>query len=454
MTLSSHPLYVWVLNHVLYRSFGHPLSVQLLALSSLVLLLSFSLFSLAPWLDYESQRHVKTFQLVSDSFAMDHFVVFVAIVPLAIWLLLVNLAYSKLTCALLLLRAASCLTVTFALTVFLAEFLSRRAMLALLALVYAILGLVYSWSVPIWRWYQEEARTKGLVSFLPQSVQKLLLQTSLLEWLTDTSFFDKMALLLPFLLPLSRAEQMRLMEQMPPKSQVMMTKPGLLPLLPGLVRSILLPVQDSDSDNDSDKKGEETDASEGRLAGQVKTDRVSRMEQKKVLTSASSSTTGFDFHRPDVVETVRTPPSREQVFNEIVVSRMWNGCKELVKVPTSKVLNRTAAMSSALLVMQLYASRRSRKIFLTFMHFTAASALSSVACCAIFLRFVQLLDVTWTSRRAMPLLCYARQYLLRNARSPQISDQPVHGVSVTLRSTASSVSLLVAALYILRKLRR
>ncbi|CAI5730228.1 unnamed protein product [Peronospora destructor] len=450
MTLSPHhPLDVWALDHVLYRSFGHPLSIQLLALSSLVLLLSFSLFSLAPWLANESGQAL---QLGSDSFAVDHLVVFVAIVLSAIWLLLVNIAYSKLTFALLLLRVASCLTVSFALTVFLAEFLSRRAMLALLALIYASLGLVYSWSVPIWRWYQEEARTKGLVSFLPQSAQKLLLQTSLLQWLIDISFADKVALFLPFLLPLTRMEQMRLMEQMPPESQVMMTKPGLLPLLPGLVQNLLLPAQDSD--NDSEKKGEEADASEGRLAGQVETERVSWMEQKKVLTSACLSTTGFDFHRPDVVKTVRTPPSREQVFNEIVASRMWNGCKELVKVPAAKVLNRAAAMSSALLVMQLYASRRSRKILITSVHFIAASALSSVACCAIFLRFVQLLDLTWTSRRAVPLLCYARQYLLRNAGSPQISDQPVHGVSVTLRSTASSVSLLVAALYILRKLRR
>ncbi|CAI5730224.1 unnamed protein product [Peronospora destructor] len=231
-----------------------------------------------------------------------------------------------------------------------------------------------------------------------------------------------------------------------------MTKPGLLPLLPGLVQNLLLPAQDSD--NDSETKGEEADASEGRLTGQVETERVSWMEQKKVLTSACLSTTGFDFHRSDVVKTVRTPPSREKFFNEIVASRMWNGCKELVKVPAAKVLNRAAAMSSALLVMQLYASRRSRKILITSVHFIAASALSSVACCAIFLRFVQLLDLTWTSRRAVPFLCYARQYLLRNAGSPQISDQRVHGVSVTLRSTVSSVSLLVAALYILRKLRR
>ncbi|CAH0475485.1 unnamed protein product [Peronospora belbahrii] len=445
MSSSSRSLYITVLERC---SLNHPLSIQLFALCSLVPLVCVLLFSLAPWFDDESLRHVSEFQdsiaIESNSFTVDHFVVFIAILPPTIWLLLVHIAYSELNFALQFLRVTNCLTVSFALTVLLAEFLSSRAMIALLALMYALLGLMYSWCVPIWRWYQEEARRKGLVGFLPQFMQKLLLQTSLLEWLTDTSLSDKLAPVLPFLLPLTRAEQMRLMEQMSPESQVMMTKPGLMPLLPDLVQKVLLPVQDSDSDGSSHKKGEEVNAS------------ASTMEQNQVLTSPISTTAGFDFHRPDVVGSVRTLPSREQVLNEIMTSWVWNGCKKLMKVPTAKVLNRTAAMSSALLVMQLYASRRSRTFCLALVQLVAASALSSVACCAIFLRLVQYLDTTWTSGRAMPLLRYARYYLLRhgNAGIFQVSDQPAHGVSMMLRSTASSVSIVLAMVYLLRKLRR
>ncbi|ETL86018.1 hypothetical protein L917_14518, partial [Phytophthora nicotianae] len=461
--LAMRPLYVRVLDHVLRHSFGHPLSVQLLALSSLVLLLSVLLFSLDPWLDDDSHQYLRRFvpsiNVEFDSFAVDHLVVFGAISPPLAWLLLVHVAYSQIDsrveAALLLLRVASCLTVTFALTVLLTEFLSRRATLALVALAYASLGLLYSWSVPVWKWYQEEMRTRGLVGFLPESLQELLLQTSLLEWLTDTSFSDKVAPFLPFLLPLTRAEQMKLLEQMPPESQVMMTKPGLLPLLPDSVQNVLLPAEDS-SDEDVEKL--EPQASEGTLVvHETEEIRDIRMQQRQLLTLKPSTTTmsGFDFHRPEVVGTVRTSPSREQVLNEIMASRMWNGCQELVKMPSSKTLNRTAAMSSALLVIQLYTSKGSRRVFLTFVQFVATSALSSVACCAIFLRFVQLLDLKWTSGRTMPLLRYARQYLLRNGNvgTPQISDQPANG-SVTLRTAASSVSVVMAALYVLRKLRR
>ncbi|OWZ00746.1 hypothetical protein PHMEG_00027997 [Phytophthora megakarya] len=76
--MSPRPLYINVLDHVLRRSFGHPLSVQLLALSSLVLLLSFVLLSLAPWLDDASQHYLRELlpssNLPFDSFAVDHFV--------------------------------------------------------------------------------------------------------------------------------------------------------------------------------------------------------------------------------------------------------------------------------------------------------------------------------------------------------------------------------------------
>ncbi|RLN87252.1 hypothetical protein BBJ28_00018987 [Nothophytophthora sp. Chile5] len=238
-----------------------------------------------------------------------------------------------------------------------------------------------------------------------------------------------------------------------------MTRPGLLPLLPQSVQEALLPAQD-DSDSDQDNEFSSDKQRERALAlleGDSDSAEASREELLKPVTLSASGSAGFDFHRPEVVSTVRPPSSREQVLNEIVTSRIWSGCKDLVKVPAAKTLNRTAAMSSALLVLQLYASRGSRRAFLTFAQFIAASALSSVACCAIFLRLVQLLDLNLTAGRAVPLLRYARQYLLRNGNTgtPQLSAQAANdGGSVSLRAAASSVSVLAAALYVYRKTRR
>uniref|UniRef100_M4C6R2 Uncharacterized protein n=1 Tax=Hyaloperonospora arabidopsidis (strain Emoy2) TaxID=559515 RepID=M4C6R2_HYAAE len=195
------------------------------------------------------------------------------------------------------------------------------------------------------------------------------------------------------------------------------------------------------------------------LVGQLKTEECQHTlmtEPLKASTSVSLTSAGFDFHRPDVVRTVRSPLSPGQLLNEIMASRVRDKCQELVKMPSSRTLDRTAAVSSALLVMQLYASRRSRKVFLTFVQFVSASALSSVACCAIFLRFVQLLDVRWNLVRAISLLHYARPYLLRltSTGTPQIDSQPARSGPVTVRTAATSVSVVVAALYVLRKLRR
>ncbi|KAL7684319.1 hypothetical protein Plhal304r1_c036g0110771 [Plasmopara halstedii] len=82
---------------------------------------------------------------------------------------------------------------------------------------------------------------------------------------------------------------------------------------------------------------------------------------------ALHSTSGFDFHRSHVVRTFQMPLSRDPVLHEIMTSRMWNLCKIiLVKLPTARMLHRTAAISSALLVMQLYVSKKSRRALSSF----------------------------------------------------------------------------------------
>lgn len=321
-----------VLDKLLRETYGHPASVQALAVASLALLLSAALYFLSPLLEDDYHLYARFLPWVElldwrhyDSFVVDHAVVFVGISLPVVWLLLVHVAYSSIASpvevALLVLRVASCLTVSFSLTVILTEFLSRRAMLALVSLAYGSLGLLYSWSVPAWRWYVTEARRKGLVAFLPASMQQLLLRTSLLEWLTDTSFSDRMRPFLPFLLPLSKVEQTRLLEQMPTETQITMTRPGLLPLLPSSVQRALLPAEsDSDGDSDSDSSAL---VLVGSHDGSGSTETVSQSDDDSAQESSSLSA-GFDFHRPEVRQNVVAPPTPpEQIVGEIITSRIW-----------------------------------------------------------------------------------------------------------------------------------
>ncbi|KAL7684318.1 hypothetical protein Plhal304r1_c036g0110761 [Plasmopara halstedii] len=148
-----------------------------------------------------------------------------------LWLLLVHVGYSSIQSqvdvVLLLIRTASCLAMTFAVIVLLNEFFSRRAMIASGAMRYGLLGLVYPWIVPIYKWYRAELCAKDIVTFKPHFMRQLLIKTSLIKRLTDTSFTDKLSPYLPFLSPLSRAEQMKMLKQLPPESQLMMTRAGL-----------------------------------------------------------------------------------------------------------------------------------------------------------------------------------------------------------------------------------
>lgn len=322
-----------LLDRFLRETYGHALSVQLLAAASTALLLSCALYFLSPLLedDYHFyQRYLPWVYYLDyskyNSFVVDHAVVFLAIALPMGWLLLVNVAYSgvanRLELALLLLRLACCLTVCASLTVILAEFLSRRVMIALLALAYGALGLAYSWSVPLWRWYLDEASKKGLIAFLPESLQQLLLRTSLLEWLTDTSMSEKVQPFLPFLLPLSRAEQNRLLEQMPVENQLTLTRPGLMPFLPESVQRALLPSTKSDEDASASSGQQQLTLHDGSSSPDGSdSDATSSVRVVKKLDLPPTAAAGFDFQAAS--KGVLAAQSSDQVLADIISSRVW-----------------------------------------------------------------------------------------------------------------------------------
>jgi hypothetical protein len=316
------PLLRAKLSAALRQSYGHAVSVNLAAAASVALLLSAALFFLSPILedDYHIYRQYLPWVYYLDyshydSFVVDHAVVFLALsLPMG-WLFLVNIAHSSLAtrhdAALLLLRVVCCATVCFSLTVILTEFLSRRVMIALMTLAYGSLGLVYAWSVPVWRWYLDEASAKGLVAFMPASLQTLLLRTSLLEWLTDTSFMDKMRPFLPFLLPLSKAEQNRVLEQLPVETQIMMTRPGMVTFLPPTVQKLLLP---SPPDGDATalvSLGRDSD--DGKSHGVLTT--------MTTTTIPASATAGFDFEETNAAASL-SGHVHDAVVGDIVSKRV------------------------------------------------------------------------------------------------------------------------------------
>lgn len=311
-----------LLDRFLRTTYAHVVSVELLAWGSVGLLLSCVLYFLSPLLDDDYhfyQRYLPWVYYLDwgqyDSFIVDHVVVFLAIsLPMG-WLLLFHVAYSgfssRMDLALLVLRIACCLTVSFSLTVILTDFLSRRVMIACISLGYGSCGLVYSWSVPVWRWYLDEASSKGLVTLLPESVQEMLLNTSLIEWLSDTSFTDQFQQYLPFLLPLSKAEQLRLLEQLPKESQEVMTRPGLMPLLPTSVQTLLRPTEEADEDANDDAQ---------KTITEFKSEPIVPI---KPLALPSTATAGFDLHRPEVRNRGLSLQTPEAVLNDIITQRIW-----------------------------------------------------------------------------------------------------------------------------------
>ncbi|KAJ0398215.1 hypothetical protein P43SY_006347 [Pythium insidiosum] len=462
------------LDSLLRRSFAHTVSVHVLAAASIALLLSVALYFLSPILedDYHIYRQYLPWIYYLDwsqydSFVVDHLVVFLSIsLPMG-WLFLFNITYSgistRLDVALLVLRVVCCATVCFSLTVILTEFLSRRVMIAIISLAYGTLGLVYSWSVPAWRWYMEEASAKGLVTLLPESVQHLLLRTTLLEWLTDTTFMDKIRPFLPFLLPLSKAEQNRVLEQLPVETQLMLTRPGLATLLPDGVQRVLLPAQSSSDDEGGSvedlvarqitlptKDGEDGDA--GSTSAPQST--------ASALQCAPNASAGFDFHQVTSADQSTAREGPEDVVGEIMTTRLMRGCMELAKMPSTRVIDRTIGVSTALFVLQLYASQRSRRMVASLLQFVVASSLVSIASLALTLRVIQAVTV---SGQAAPLLRYIRQYLVRSLTSataapPQLIAAKPAALALpateTLKKTATSVSAIVAVMYVLRRLRR
>eukprot|EP00953_Heterococcus_sp_UTEX-ZZ885_P040554 20720-Heterococcus_DN1.PRE.1 len=81
----------------------------------------------------------------------------------------------------------------------------------------------------------------GIIKLLPPSTQKLLMQTTMIEWLTDTTMMEALKPYLLFCMGPTRQEQALLLRTVPTEARVALTQPGLLHCLPDSVQAMLLP---------------------------------------------------------------------------------------------------------------------------------------------------------------------------------------------------------------------
>ena len=84
-------------------------------------------------------------------------------------------------------------------------------------------------------------RERGAASLLPAALREALLTTSLLDWLTDMSFFNRIRPYAIFLLGLNEEETQLAVGALPRRAQERLLRPGVLHLLPEGVQRAMVP---------------------------------------------------------------------------------------------------------------------------------------------------------------------------------------------------------------------
>ncbi|OQS02842.1 hypothetical protein THRCLA_12217 [Thraustotheca clavata] len=364
---------------VIVNAYGHALVVKFFAALSLVVL----------------YLYIQGYELIDfsgyDAVVVDHVLAAVGVSFPIGYVIMLNMYYSEsddsVSIALLLLRVTSCCIIGVAMTIFLAEYFTRRILISLVLMGYGAWGFFYSWSVPVWRWYMYSVCKDGLIVHLPESLQTMLLQTTLLEWLTDTTFFDNMQKYMPFLMPLSPTEQQRVVRSLPPESQEMMLKPGLIHLLPSSFQDALLP-----------EKKEEI----------LRLTDTTRSTTLIVPQTTPSYSFGFEFETNQIVPQVEDPT----VMSDLISSRISTTVQQIVSLPSPKLVNRTAAISSFLFVFQLTRSVKARAQFFLLCRVVLLSLLGTIACTSVSIRCLQVL--TALPQSSQRYLVYIQRFLIQN----------------------------------------
>ncbi|KAM3129639.1 hypothetical protein pb186bvf_018250 [Paramecium bursaria] len=108
-------------------------------------------------------------------------------------------------------------------------------------------------------------RAKGILTFLPQRLQRLLQNRSIFDLLCDLWFMPKLSQYLkaftkPFFQPIDPEDAYKALEEFPPESRELITQKGIINILPNEVKEILVPSGTdvyNDSDSTSDRKSKQ-----------------------------------------------------------------------------------------------------------------------------------------------------------------------------------------------------
>ncbi|ETW00329.1 hypothetical protein H310_07699 [Aphanomyces invadans] len=386
-----------------------------------------------------------------DPVVVDHAIAAIALSGPVGYALLLNMYYSDVETpvglTLLTLRISCCCIIGAALTVFLAECFTRRLVISLVLMGYGAWGIGYAWSVPLWRWYMYEVRRHGLVAFLPAGLQDTLLRMTLLEWLTDTTFADKMRDYFPFFLPLDNSEQQRVVHSLPTDTQTMMKKPGLVHLLPSTLQEVLLPSPEYFSDS--------TDVVTS-MPPLPATPSLSRIgeDSRTASTSATQATAsmvGFDFHRIEPSSGSATSSS-SNVLTAILQDKISSTVVSLVHMPSPSVLNRTAAISSFLFALQLTQSSKARVHFVLLLRVVCLAVLGTVATTAVSLRVIQVLTAMPSSRKYLALV--QELWMRRQNGQRRLTDGGAAKTTAALVTATKYGAAAMAAAWVLKNLRK
>ena len=97
----------------------------------------------------------------------------------------------------------------------------------------------------------QEVRRRGLIAYMPESMNRLLTHTSLHEWMIDPTFMLENRHLLIYFLGLSPEQLDQAIDRLPRRRQEDLRRPGLSWLLPESIQSIILPAQQFERSGES-----------------------------------------------------------------------------------------------------------------------------------------------------------------------------------------------------------
>ncbi|KAF0696211.1 Aste57867_13020 [Aphanomyces stellatus] len=376
-----------------------------------------------------------------DPVVVDHAIAAVALSGPLVYLIMLNMYYSDVETpvglSLLTLRVTCCCIVGAAMTIFVTEMFSRRVVLSLVLMGYGGWGFFYAWSVPLWRWYMYDVRQYGLIAYLPAGLQDTLLRMTLLEWLTDTSFIDNLRQYFPFFLPLNANEQQRVVESLPNDTQAMMTKPGLIYMLSPSLQDMLLP-------------DPAVAAPPPPPSSSVVTVVDGSRDSRSVVVP---STVGFEFQKVDALVPTAAAATSTSIMTDILNEKITSTITAIVQLPSPKLLNRTAAISTFLFALQLRQSTKARVHFLLLLRVLSMAVLGTIACASVSLRAVQVITAMPSTRKYLALIqdIWVRQQSHRRTLTHGGgSDPTAKSVEVAAKYGLTAAAILWA----IRKLRQ